>query len=87
MKVACSCCQEKVNTVDEQGLCFGCDLVQTFTVIVEEATDLDVDAAVDLACKLTEYTQARILELRDDGKAKTFFADVQVGMVRSTKSH
>lgn len=83
----CQCCQQKVSTVDEQGLCFACDLVQTFSQVIEEETDLEIDAAIDIACKLVEYAQARILELRDDGKAKTFFADVQVGMVRTTKAH
>ena len=53
----------------------------------EEQTNIGGDAAIDLAGVLAEYARSRILEIRDDDKAKDFFADVGIGMVRGSKSH
>jgi hypothetical protein len=83
----CDCCKENVRIVDEDGLCFNCDLVQTFAIIIAEQADIAGDAAIDLAGDLAEYARSRILEVRDDDKAKDFFADVGIGMVRGSKVH
>ena len=68
-------------------MCFNCDLVQTFAIIFKEQTNIGGDAAIDLAGVLAEYARSRVLEIRDDDKAKDFFADVGIGMVRSWKDH
>lgn len=60
---------------------------QTFAIIIKEQTDIGGDAAIDLAGVLAEYARSRVLEIRDDDKAKDFFADVGIGMVRSWKDH
>lgn len=28
--VQCDCCKDLVNSVDEDGLCFGCEIIQSF---------------------------------------------------------
>lgn len=68
-------------------MCFNCDLVQTFAIIIKEQTNIGGDAAIDLAGVLAEYARSRVLEIRDDDKAKDFFADVGIGMVRSWKDY
>ena len=83
----CDCCKATVSVVDQRSLCFSCDLVQTFASIIEEQTDLNGDALIDLAGDLSEYVQARILEIRDEGKTETFLDDVAAGMVRTSKEH
>ena len=60
----CDCCKENVRIVDAVGLCFNCDLVQTFAIIIEEQTNIGGDAAIDLAGVLAEYARSRILEIR-----------------------
>ena len=83
----CDCCKESVRLTDEDGLCFSCDLVRTFATIIEEQTDVAGDTAIDLACELVDCARSRILEFRDNDEAKDFFADVGVGMVRTSKDH
>jgi hypothetical protein len=61
--------------------------VQTFAIIIKEQTNIGGDAAIDLGGVLAEYARSRVLEIRDDDKAKDFFADVGIGMVRSWKDH
>jgi hypothetical protein len=38
----------------------------------EEQTNIGGDAAIDLAGVLAEYARSRVLEIRDDDKAKDF---------------
>jgi len=84
----CACCQESVRTVDEHGICFGCTMVQHFAIIIEKQTDIAGDEAIDLACELADCARGLILNVRDNGKANDdFFADVGVGMVRTSKEH
>jgi hypothetical protein len=64
--------RENVRIVDEEGLCFNCDLVQTFAIIIKEQTNIGGDAAIDPAGVLAEYARSRVLEIRDDDKAKDF---------------
>jgi len=86
-RMKCACCQEDVRTVDEDGICFSCALVQYFAVIIEKQTDIGGDEAVDLACELAECARSLILDARDHGEANDFFADVGLGMVRTAKDH
>jgi len=83
----CDCCNETVRVVDEDGLCFNCVIVRSFAIIIEEQTDIAGDAAVDLACELAACARRHILEARDNAEEKDFFADVAVGMVRTSKNH
>jgi len=83
----CACCQEYVRTVDEDDVCFGCAMVQHFAIIIEKQTDISGDEAVDLACELAGRARSLILAARDNGEANDFFADVGVGMVRTSKDH
>jgi len=83
----CDCCNETVRVVDEDGLCFNCVIVRSFAIIIEEQTDIAGDPAVDLACELAACARRHILEARDNGEEKDFFADVAVGMVRTSKNH
>jgi hypothetical protein len=83
----CACCRENVRTVDEDGICFGCAMVQHFAIIIEKSTDIGGDEAVDLACKLADCARSLILDARDHREASDFFADVSVGMVRTSKEH
>jgi cytochrome c553 len=80
----CDCCKETMRAIDEDGLCFNCALVQRFATIIDEQTDLDRDAAVDLACELADCARSHILEARDNAEKKDFFTDVGVGMVRTS---
>jgi len=85
----CDCCRQTVQNVDEDGLCFTCEMVQHFAAVVEEGAEVPSDKAIDIAWDLVEHTKSRILELGvdvgDGGKA--FFADVALGMVRSSTEH
>ena len=85
----CDCCKEMMHETDEDGLCFGCALVQGFASMIEEATELDGDGSVDLACGLVEDLQSLILErLADRGAScSDFIADVSRGMVRAARGH
>jgi hypothetical protein len=83
----CECCTETVQTIDEDGLCFNCRLVQHFAGIIEEQLNVDSATAVDVACNLVEYARNRILEVDIKDGGKGFFADVAVGMVRLSKDH
>ena len=83
----CGCCNETVCVVDEDGLCLNCVMVRSFAIIIEDQTDISGDAAVDLACELAECARSHILEARDNAEEKDFFADVAVGMVRTSKNH
>jgi hypothetical protein len=51
--------RENVRIVDEEGLCFNCDLVQTFAIIIKEPTNIGGDAAIDPAGVLAEYARSR----------------------------
>ena len=77
---ACDCCKETVLTIDEDGLCINCNLVQHFTGIIEKQLNIPSPEAIDLACDLVEYARNRILQVDDEG-GKGFFADVAVGGV------
>ena len=55
--------------------------------MIEEQTDIAGDPAVDLACDLAACARRHILEARDNAEEKDFFADVAVGMVRTSKNH
>jgi hypothetical protein len=83
----CACCQEDMRTLDEDGICFGCAMVQHFAIIIERQTDITGDEAVDLACELADCARSLILDAHDNGEASDFFADVGVGMVRASKEH
>jgi hypothetical protein len=83
----CACCQEDVRAVDEDGICFGCAMVQHFAIIIEKQTDIAGDEAIDLACELADCARGLILNVRDNGGEKDFFADVGVGMVRASTEH
>jgi hypothetical protein len=78
-----------MHAIDESGLCFACDAVQTFATMIEDATDLDSNSSLELASDLVEHLQSRILErLIDAGApAKEFVADVRVGLVRNRPEH
>jgi len=89
-RVRCDCCKAEVHRVDEDGLCFGCETVQSFVSIIGEQAGVSGDAAVDLACELAEHVRSRILELGNDvtpEERATFFADVASGMTRVARSH
>jgi hypothetical protein len=85
----CDCCKQLVHAVDDRGLCFACEAIQTFASMIEDATDLDGNNSVGLASELVEHFQSRILErLLDAGApAKEFVADVRVGLVRTNREH
>ena len=85
----CDCCKQEMHAIDESGLCFACDAVQTFATMIEDATDLDSNSSLELASDLVEHLQSRILErLIDAGApAKEFVADVRVGLVRNRPEH
>jgi hypothetical protein len=88
--VQCDCCKDLVNSVEEDGLCFGCEIIQSFASMIEERTDLSRDDAVDLACDLATHIRSRILELGMDvtpAERATFFEDVARGMVRVAGNH
>jgi hypothetical protein len=68
----CACCKEEVRTVDEDGICFGCAMVQHFAIIIEKQTDIAGDEAIDLACELADCARSLILDARDNGEATTF---------------
>jgi len=85
--MTCNSDQEDVRTVDEDGICFSCALVHHFAIIIEKQTEFAGDEAVDLACDLAECARSLILDARDNGEANDFFADVGVGMVRTSKEH
>ena len=89
MMSTCDCCKQTVQTVDEDGLCFGCELIHQFAYVIEDETDVPSDQAIDIASNLVEYTKSRILQLGVDvgDGGKSFFADVAVGMVRVSKEH
>ena len=84
--VQCECCKDLVHGVDEHhGLCFGCEIIQSFAAMIEERTGLSRDEAVDLAYDLSTHVRSRILELGMDvtpAERATFFEDVARGMVR-----
>src|SRR5215510_1735156 len=85
----CDCCKETMHEIDEDRLCFTCALVQGFASTIEEATGLDGDGSVDLACDLVEDLKSRILErLVDRGAScSDFIADMGVGMLRTAQGH
>jgi len=88
--VQCDCCKELVNRVDEHGLCFKCEIAQTFASTIEERTDLSDDDAVDLAGDLADYVVSRILDLGMDvapPERAAFFEDVARGMTRVAGNH
>lgn len=89
MMSTCDCCKQTVQTVDEHGLCFGCEMVHHFAAIIEEGAEAPSDKALDIAWDLVEYTKSRILELGVDAGdgGKGLFADVAIGMVRDSKEH
>ena len=57
----CYCCKEEVNRVNEEELCWSCDLVQTFAAMLE-AKKVAGDAAVYLAYDLHEYAVSHMIE-------------------------
>jgi hypothetical protein len=60
----CDCCKDEVHAVDEHGLCFSCACVQHCATIIEDDTELDANASIDLAVELMGLVQSRILERR-----------------------
>jgi len=88
--VQCDCCKELVHNIDEHGLCFSCEIVQSFASTIEERTDLNGDDAVDLAADLTTQVRSRILDLGMDvapAERARFFEDAARGMVRVGGNH
>jgi hypothetical protein len=64
----CDCCKSEVHAVNEHDLCFSCACVQQCAAIIEDETELDANASVDLAMELMGLVRSRILErLLDDG--------------------
>ena len=57
----CYCCKEEVNRVNDEELCWSCDLVQTLAAILEEK-HIAGEAAVDLAYDLHGYAVSHIIE-------------------------
>src|SRR5262245_21556767 len=57
----CYSCKEEVNRVNDEDLCWSCDLVQTLAAILEEK-HIAGEAAVDLAYDLHGYAVSHIIE-------------------------
>jgi len=88
--VQCDCCKQLVHGVDEDGLCFSCEIVQSFASMIEEHTGLSGDEAVDLAADLAAHVRSRILDLgmgAAPAERAAFFDDVARGMVRVAGNH
>jgi hypothetical protein len=63
----CDCCKSEVHAVNEHDLFFSCACVQQCAAIIEDETELDANASVDLAMELMGLVRSRILErLLDD---------------------
>jgi len=56
----CYCCKEEVSRVNDEDLCWSCDLVQTFAAIVEIKNV--AGTAVDVAYDLHAYAVSHIIE-------------------------
>jgi hypothetical protein len=52
----CDCCKLQVQTVNELGLCFACDVFHTCTSIIKIETGLSDDEAMDLAHEIEDYS-------------------------------
>jgi hypothetical protein len=58
----CDCCKRSVEVISKVGLCFVCATFQTFTAIIKEETDLNVEDALDLAGVLSDHILSAIVE-------------------------
>jgi hypothetical protein len=77
-----------VRTVDEADVCFGCAVVQHFTIIIEKQTDIAAgDEAVDLACELAERARRLIVAARDNGEANDFLQTSASEWSGTSKDH
>ena len=56
----CYCCKEDVNRLNDEDLCWSCELVQTLATILEEKS-IAGDDAVALAYDLHEYAVSHII--------------------------
>jgi hypothetical protein len=57
----CYCCKEEVNRVNDEEVCWSCDLVQTLAAILEEK-HIAGETAVALAYDLHGYAVSHIIE-------------------------
>jgi tetratricopeptide (TPR) repeat protein len=87
-QIACDCCKQSVQMVNEIGLCFACDTFQSFATIIKEETDLSDEEALDLAGKLQEHVLSEIIDrLELPGQEHPLVMELLQTMERREKPH
>ena len=87
-QIACDCCKQSVQMVNEIGLCFACDTFQSFATIIKEETDLSDEEALDLAGKLQEHVLSEIIDrLELPGQEHPLVMELLQTMERRDKPH
>ena len=84
----CDCCKRSVQTVNETGLCFACDTLHMFAMIIKENTELADDEVVQLASDLQEHILSEMIErLQLPGQEHPLVMDLMQMMKRREPPH
>ena len=86
MSATCDCCKRSVEVVDEDGLCFACEVFHMFTVVIKEETSLANEELLDLAGDLSGMVLSAILDrLQQAGQEQSLLKDLLETMERREK--
>ena len=83
MSATCDCCKRSVEVVDDNGLCFACEVFHMFTLVIKEETSLVNEEALDLAGDLSGVVLSAILDrLQQPGQEQSLLRDFLETMER-----
>ena len=86
MTTTCECCARSVEVVDQDRLCFACEIFHMFTVAIKEDTGLQNESALDLAGDLSGMVLSAIVErLQLPGGGQSLLNDLLEAMERHEK--
>jgi hypothetical protein len=84
----CDFCKLSVRAIHELGLCFACDMFQTFATVIQKEAGLCDEEALDLASDLQDRARSALIErLQLPGQGHPLATELLQTMEQREKSH